>query len=345
MLKRLKYILKHHKIHAFFTSTIIRVEICRYIHSVGKKIFYINHGIWNTFAGEKFYNKKVTPCWRQFDGLFVTQNEVQYLLKLGIPEKRIHVINGSTQFDHVIYHPPRKMKPVFYRNINRKTGVLQKNTKYPLSTKTKCILLVQNFDHITDIGKRALINEKKDGRLMTKNAKRIMEDAGRHYYLILKELVLLAKKFKYHVFTKIKAHSQIAAEKFYPALANLHKDPIVTVVDYPMYVLYYDMLFSDITVIEGYGTSFVESLRLNPKTIQCQLDRHNDYLELKKFDLLRADSRRDLITKITTLITDPSQLITPDYLQNVSKYINYQFGDIKTGVSKDIVKIARANLR
>lgn len=331
--KNLDIVLLEYEIDAFITSSIVRVDICDYIHSLDKQIFYVNHGIWNTFAGPRFCTTKGEIFWKQFDGFFVTVNEKQYLTDIGIDKNMIHIIGGSTQFDHIVYHPPKQSKQIFCKNINRKTGDLQRRTKTPLSLTTKTILVVQNCDHITDIGKRTTFNGREE-------AQKILIQAAKHYYYILKEAFILAKKYNYHLFTKIKSYSKEELENLHPALANIHNHPQVTVIDHYDFVLYYDLLFSDITIIEGFGTSFIESLRVNPRTVQCQLERHNDFLELNEYSLLQANSRKELREMIESLMTAPNKILTEEYQKNVQKYLLYQLGEINTGgIATDITNI------
>jgi hypothetical protein len=101
----------------------------------------------------------------------------------------------------------------------------------------------------------------------------------------------------------------------------------VTVILFDYRCLLYDFFFADIVVIQSASTSLVESLVVNPKTVQAQMVDHHDFMELKKYDLLRADSQNELKQMVESLLTNPESIITDTYEQNVQKYLNYQLGE------------------
>jgi hypothetical protein len=291
-----------------------------------KRVYYINHGIWNKLAGKNFSKNTRSVDWTHFDGYFVTKNEKIYLNRIGIPDKKIHIINGSPQIDYLLSNSLSQKKRLFYRNISRKTGNIEPGTKYPLSLKKPCVLLVQNPDALNNLGRN-----KKDEPL-------VLDE----YYKILKTLVKLSVTHNFHIITKFKKDTSTTVKRFKKALP-LHKHKNVSVLYYSDQVLLYDLFFANVVIIEGFGTSFLESLMVNPKTVQCQILKHNDDLDIDRYDLLQADSQRHIISMIPSLIRNNS-LITKEYMQSRKQYIEDQLGPLQRNISRFVTNTIRSEI-
>lgn len=280
-------------------------EICK-IRKI--PIYFINHGILNSCSGPQFTKTiKNRKPWHQFNGYILTTNEFRYFAESGIPKHKIFTVKGTPQIQYLLSLDQNKNKELIFNHISSENGDLEEFPNKPLSTNKKTILLLQNSDGIGRFGA-----DRKRYSI-----------AHEEYCQILSDLIKFADKNDMHIITKIKGHGGKINLKN-NLIDKLHSNKIVTPLIHDYKLLMYHLMFADIVVIQTCSTAFIESVIVNPNTIQCQYLDHVDFINVKKYDLLYADSPNNMNNLLNKYKDD--NLINDDYLDKRKKYIYDYFG-------------------
>jgi predicted RND superfamily exporter protein len=92
----------------------------------------------------------------------------------------------------------------------------------------------------------------------------------------------------------------------------------------------YDFYFSDINIVQTCGTPLVESFIFSPKTLQCQLFNHHDYMNIDKYNLLpQADSTKELNIWLNKFNNNDKLFNSLDYKKQVKNFIGFYYGELE----------------
>ena len=241
----------------------------------------------------------------------MVEKEKNFLIENQINNPKIFVINGSPQIDYMMKQKFPLLKQKLFKIMK-------------INQEKKTILFLQNSSGVRNISDE-----------MYKNKLDICE-----YYKILKIMINFAEKNNYHIFSKLKSKNisikkNLNDGKIKNMLKEVHLNPNVTVIDPSSNILSYDLFFSDIMVIQSHGTSLIESMIINPKTIQCQLSLHHDFSGIKKYNLLpQANSENELIYWLDVLSKDPNSKITKPFQKQRKQFIQDFYGKVENSTDK-----------
>ena len=318
-------------------SNTLSLKLLEFCKKNNIKIFYIRHGIANSFSINVIL-KNIRRCgtFKNFDGYITHTSEKYQYIKMGIPEKNIYCIEGSTMIDYLKSIDLKKMRHQILSQICSKTGNFANNPSDPINPDKKCILFLQNHQGVLKYNS----SDRKQ-----------RSEAVKEYCLILERLVNYANKHDMHIFTKIKGTGgdmmkilKNKSDKLCIKIKTLHDNPRVTVLFFEQEVPMYHFLFSDVVVVEACGTSLPESFIVNKKTIQCQVLAINDYYDIDKYNLLpQADNLDQLDKWIDNLLFNEEQIITPEYIKQSNEFVAQFYGKVEQ-VTDKIVKLLESNI-
>ena len=175
-------------------------------------------------------------------------------------DNKIHIIDGLQKIDYMRTLDIKKEINKIYKHVCPDTGILTNKENNKIFAK-KSILFVQNTN--------------------------IHSDNAKDYKKTLIALKTYAIEKNCHVFIKIKHISKIPKE-------CIIKNKNFTYVSKAYNFMLYPLLGCDAIIIQNYGTSYCESLMVNPRTLVYQYT--GDILNIKKYDSLpQAYNNKDMI--------------------------------------------------
>ena len=313
------------------------------IHSENK-FFYKN----NSTSGLETYCEDTMELIKKLepDALIVAQANIcgAYQAYFKSKIKKIYYIHhgfwSMTQINAKIH------ENAFFDNylIFDKVFMMKRNAEAlkKVSDKFYTINGIPQIDYMKSVDleqKKKLIHKfpKKKSILLVTNNK---ANSLKEYINILSVLVRFAKKYNYHVYTKIKKSPSTKATYLASfRKANLmHRNSSITIIADDS--LLYDYFFCDVVVIQTMGTSLIESLILDKPTILCQLINHTDYMDIKKYPIIpQANNVRELVRYLEIFRKYPTYCKRTNFQKERMAFLMENVGDINANSVEEISKM------
>lgn len=291
----IKCIILNDNIHNNFLKIMKNIKL---IPNRNVKIYMISHGILDHHYGSKF---KMTDKSSIIDYYIIPRhNEVYY------KKKNLILLDSLPQIDWGVkvkndMHEKYKQH-IFTEYIHKQN--LSININY------KTIFIINDF-------KRCKINNKV-----------LLE-----FNTLLEHTINFAQKNNYIILLKIRYKGIDKKSKDMDYFNDLIKNHLVF--NLPEYIYTYQLFFSDITVIHNNGTSYIEALAANHKTVLVQLYDFHDNLNSEKYNLIKCKKIKDYIKILNLFNSDKNFDI--NYQNRVKKYLDYWFGNYRNNSIKTIL--------
>ena len=243
-------------------------------------IFALRDGMWNFKQLDvinKYFNKQIIEHDEFIENYIMSNYEKRNLNNKIIGYDKIISFNSFPQLDYCR----------FIKENNRG----KKNRKN--------ILFVNNYDQINLWGMDKNENLQKE---IVKEYLYYISFLSKYCINNNYDLIIKIKHNFRHVYNKIASNSDIV---------KIHNLPYVYVLDKENI---YDYINSEIILIQGYSTFYLESLSVNSNVILCQNYKICDSLESDKFNLLKSKNTEEL----KFILDNIDSLINKKYIDNIN---------------------------
>jgi hypothetical protein len=139
-----------------------------------------------------------------------------------------------------------------------------------------------------------------------------------------------------HVFTKIKKKSLDLHESAF--IKKLHKHPRVSVIrpEKECNILS-NFLFADVVILQGYGTSYIETLLVNPHIAACFVNAEVTF-DTEKYPLMPIiRTTAEIIPSIQNFINCPKKWTNKSIRAQINRIMIDQFGGVVENVTSVII--------
>lgn len=287
-------------------------------------LIYVHHG----FVNDKYFNNNMKNKWNNRCSLYFGIGTNFNLISryFSIPLSKIKILKGLPQLDYLVNLEHKKQKS-YIENI-------RKHSSKGFITNTGYSDLKLNLSDSADGVPKTILyvfgSNYTDEILQTDFLK--MFNYTLHNFLS-------NHRSDVHLFIKAKKdYSSRSYNNFWTKFTNKYSrfSQFNNISIIPFDVPIYDYLFCDLVLIQDGGSTYIESLLVNPNTVLLQLTKEiqNNYSLNHKFNLITITNYIQFDKLLLNFVN--SQLLYDDNNNNnVSKYLKHMIGTDKIDIVCD----------